>query len=105
MNNKNDTDVLIWPAESLRRLLTDMSRRQSSTPSIRRVSYKRSSSWPVSVLHPCILVGSLVEGKTVVENSEAKPIQKFGEDSQGMHCSWSDCFKSNYSQTYLGYGL
>ncbi len=58
------------------------------------------------------------EGKDVVEKSvqaigitapwrgcETKPIQKCGGDSQRVDCSWSQCFKNHYAQTYARHGF
>src|SRR4029434_5845328 len=36
---------------------------------------------------------------------ETKPIQEFWGDSQGVDCSWSQCFKSHHAQTCPGHGL
>ncbi len=34
-----------------------------------------------------------------------KPIQKCGGDSQRVDCSWSQCFKNHYAQTYARHGF
>ncbi len=39
------------------------------------------------------------------ECCEAKPIQTFGRDSQGVNWSWSQCIKSHHTQTSSGKGL
>ncbi len=37
--------------------------------------------------------------------SLTKPIQKCGGDSQRVDCSWSQCFKNHYAQTYARHGF
>ncbi len=39
------------------------------------------------------------------EDCETKPIQKCGGDSQRVDCSWSQCFKNHYAQTYEDMGF
>ncbi len=39
------------------------------------------------------------------EDCETKPIQKCGGDSQRVDCSWSQCFKNHYTQTYARHGF
>ncbi len=39
------------------------------------------------------------------EDCETKPIQKCGGDSQRVDCSWSQCFKNHYAQTYARHGF
>ncbi len=39
------------------------------------------------------------------EDCETKPIQKCGGDSQSVDCSWSQCFKNHYTQTYARHGF
>ncbi len=39
------------------------------------------------------------------EDCETKPIQKCGGDSQRVDCSWSQCFKNHYEQTYARHGF
>ncbi len=34
-----------------------------------------------------------------------QPIQKCGGDSQRVDCSWSQCFKNHYAQTYARHGF
>ncbi len=36
---------------------------------------------------------------------KTKPIQKCGGDSQRVDCSWSQCFKNHYAQTYARHGF
>uniref|UniRef100_A0A9J8AV65 Uncharacterized protein n=1 Tax=Cyprinus carpio carpio TaxID=630221 RepID=A0A9J8AV65_CYPCA len=39
------------------------------------------------------------------EDCETKAIQKCGGDSQRVDCSWSQCFKNHYAQTYARHGF
>ncbi len=40
-----------------------------------------------------------------LERIETKPFQKCGGDSQRVDCSWSQCFKNHYAQTYARHGF
>ncbi len=40
-----------------------------------------------------------------LERIVKQPIQKCGGDSQRVDCSWSQCFKNHYAQTYARHGF
>ncbi len=45
------------------------------------------------------------DNRTLERICETKPIQKCGGDSQRVDCSWSQCFKNHYAQTYARHGF
>ncbi len=99
------------------RLLTwQLSKRRPLTPCTRRSLQKRLAVH--RALCPSTLIERRREGKDVVEKSVQaigitapwrglwnKTHSKSGGDSQRVDCSWSQCFKNHYAQTYARHGF
>ncbi len=45
------------------------------------------------------------DNRTLERIVKQKHIQKCGGDSQRVDCSWSQCFKNHYEQTYARHGF
>ncbi len=104
------------------RLLTwQLSKRRPLTPCIRRARHKRSLQKRLAVhraLCPSTLIERRREGKDVVEKSVQaigitapwrglwnKTHSKMWGRLQREDCSWSQCFKNHYAQTYARHGF